>query len=487
MSEGEWFGGFALASDCDGVTVEQGLDVSTLSLPAVRYRAESTREDPVRVLVTESLPAALDVPHVGVHADLDADAWLALDDRTVAWALTLDPGETRETLLGVWLTDTRQVDAFLHRPTIETVADPDAVDEWPPASDTDETVRPLADDAPTGGLVEDVVASLGGETDDDSSDDEVASDEPASEAATGDAEGAEGEPAASEAEAADAETAASDGRAAADEEPVALPGETTDVDAGADDPEEPDSSPALDSERTVRRGAGSCDPVQDGVLAEFDAPDAADGQRLAVAAHVADGRHGGGAPAVLQELQNAVAVGGRRVEGVGDDVDRLTALVATDQAPGTVADALAERPQVTDVAVTPVAPPPTDGGQCGEGAATTDADADAGAASPDDPAAAFAALQDEVEPVSPDELAAELEDVEFAGVDADAEVSMASLLARDEGATPGRTPRTRVGAVPRGDADAVDVDVGALQDAVARLRERVAELEAEKRPAYSER
>lgn len=431
MTPGQhWFGGYTVDARTDGIAVSVGIDLDSLPLPAIKFEIRSRRDERVGAVVRHAVPSRPGVDAVAFHPEFGADDWTAYEEGRVAWAGTLAPDETVTTLYGVWLTEPREVFAFLEAPTVGRV-DPVAEHEGYDPVDPGTANKRLIDDslAETGPasmaeMVEGVREML-------SPDD-------------GDASTAE----------APAETDVGD--SAREDPAVAMPAEDAASESegveSADDPDS-DSGPdpvavaAVGSEDVspdagvARAGAAALSPPDPHEVAALDDAPPTRGNSLFVRALVTGGTTD--APALLQDLVTAMQVRGRRVVSQDGQV-RVDAVVAGDHGPRGLADALADRDPVADVLVEPV-----DRSASDPGADTTE----------------FDVLQRNVDRVSPAEIESELDDSAGHGPGP----SVAELVADT-----------------RADAEADDRNAGpsdemmqTLVDELQRLRGRVDDLEGE--------
>ncbi|WP_435364061.1 hypothetical protein [Haloarchaeobius sp. DYHT-AS-18] len=366
---GGWYGGYTIDAARDGVTVRKGLDLETLPLPAIKFVFESAREAPVGVRLTEQLPEGVSFDHVAVHTDHDGVNWTAFEDGRLVYTGSVPPGETMVTLYMVWLQRPEHVYRFLTEPYLRVTSDPNAPSLRPVGVETD--VRSVdagftrADRFTS--VLDDVEASLA---------------TPVSPAQP---------------------------KSGTDESSSGI---EVQVDHGTTEWPHP----------VHRTGAGELDlPTTD------DIEDLADGSGgpgdHLVRVETTDTYHGGGAVVVVQELANAFDIRGRRLAGEGN-VDIVEAVVRTDHPTDRIVSALADRPQVSDVLVSPLfesdAPQPLpapDGHESAE----------------PDTTAEFEAMQSEFDPVDAAELEAELDAISFPGLgEGDDQMSIDDLVASVE-------------------------------------------------------
>ncbi|WP_439026604.1 hypothetical protein [Haloarchaeobius sp. DT45] len=361
---GGWYGGYTIDAVRDGVTVRKGLDLETLPLPAIKFAFESGRETPVGVRLTEQLPEGVSFEHVAVHTDHDGVNWTAFEDGRLVYTGSVPPGETVVTLYMVWLQRPEHVYRFLTEPYLRVTSDPNAPSLRPVGVETD--VRSVDSRfAPAdrfSRVLDDVERSLA---------------TPA----------------------------------------VPAQPEPEETDGPAEIAVQVDHGTTAWPHPVHRAGAGDLAlPTSDDVdeLAEGSG---GPGDHL-VRVETTDTYHGGGAVVVVQELANAFDIRGRRLAGEGN-VDVVEAVVRTDQPTDRIVAALADRPQVSDVLVSPLfesdAPEPLP--------APGDDDT-----SEPDTAAEFEAMRAEFNPVDAAELEAELDAVSFPGLSEDDDLTIDELV-----------------------------------------------------------
>jgi len=419
MTSGDdWFGGYTVETETDGISVAVGIDLDSLPLPAIKFEIHSRRDERVGVVVRHAVPSKPGVDAVAFHPAFGADDWTAYEEGRVSWAGTLAPGETVTTLYGVWLGEPREVFAFLEAPTVgrvEAVAEHDAYDPCDPGTANKRLIDDSLAETGPASMAEMVAGVRDLLSADDSTDEESAVAMPADDAS--------------------AEDVGADPPIGSDPDPdpvavAAAEGEAAPPDAGV-----------------ARAGTAALSPPESHeVAALYDGPPRR-GNSLFVRALVAGGTTD--APALLQDLVTAMHVRGRRVVSQDGRV-RVDAVVAGDHSPRGLADALADRDPVADVLVQPIDRSETD-----PAADTTE----------------FDVLQRDLDRVSPAEIEAEL----GGGAGHGPGPSVAELVAdarTDAGS------RTDAGATDRRQGPS-DETVRALVDEVERLRGRVDDLESE--------
>ncbi len=313
-----WFGGYTVETETDGIRVSVGIDIESVPLPAIKFRVESRRDRRVGVEVVHDVPTVPGVDAVGFHSSYGAENWTAHEDGYLTWAGVLDPGETRTTLYGVWLTAPREIFGFLEAPTVGRIEGVATGESFSPSSEGTVSER----------LIDDSLAETGPDTIEEMVDGvrELLS--------AGPDDGDDGR-----------QSPAED-RSPEDPEPVEVPEISV-------EPSDRISQPG-DGERlagAVRAGEAGLSRPDAAEIAALDDGRTTIGKTLFVRALVTD--RVASAPALLQELVTAMGVRGRRVVTREDGV-RVDAVVDTDHDPRGLADALAARDSVVDVLVQPV-------------------------------------------------------------------------------------------------------------------------------------
>ncbi|MFW5918580.1 MAG: hypothetical protein ACOCSF_00085 [Halanaeroarchaeum sp.] len=110
-----------------GVTVTKAFDRDGFPVPAVTFRVESDRADPVTVRIVDSIPADFGIEQIGFHPEYGSEHWTATGEGVVRFERTVDSGEAFTTVYGVKMAEDGHAEPFLGAPTLEV--DPDAIDE----------------------------------------------------------------------------------------------------------------------------------------------------------------------------------------------------------------------------------------------------------------------------------------------------------------------------------------------------------------------
>lgn len=121
---------FHMTLVCDlrrgGVSVRKEIRTDGCPYTTIRYRIASSRSEPIRLHIVETLPPDLGDDDVGLHPGFDPAAWRRSDGHRLAYSRQLDPGERIVTCL--FLAESVERDV-LDRPPIVQLA---------PASDAGE-------------------------------------------------------------------------------------------------------------------------------------------------------------------------------------------------------------------------------------------------------------------------------------------------------------------------------------------------------------
>lgn len=238
-----------------GVTVTKAFDRDGFPVPAVTFRVESDRSDPVAVRIVDAIPDDFGIEQIGFHPEYGSEHWTATGEGVVRFERTVDSGEAFTTVYGVKMGDDGQAAPFLGAPTLEV--DPDAIDESAiedvVPKESSDVVRELAggeresvpglDEEPSQSTGDDVTADDSSETAGDTTDQ------------------------------ADSIGAVADDDAVIIGENDGAQEETTDAeyeDESGDSSKRPDQAPPVDDEDILEASAGTTQDVPDGDTAESD-------------------------------------------------------------------------------------------------------------------------------------------------------------------------------------------------------------------------
>lgn len=107
------------ATTTDGVRVEKAFDTDEFPVPAVRFDVENTRDEPVRVTITDDVPTSFEMDRVGFHPEYGSQHWTAYPDQRVVYERDLDAGESVTTVYGVRLGEDEDPAQFEGTPVVE--------------------------------------------------------------------------------------------------------------------------------------------------------------------------------------------------------------------------------------------------------------------------------------------------------------------------------------------------------------------------------
>ncbi|MFB6132383.1 MAG: hypothetical protein ABEJ44_03125 [Halanaeroarchaeum sp.] len=129
-----------------GITVTKAFDREGFPVPAVTFRVESERTDPVSIRIVDEIPAEFGIEQIGFHPEYGSEHWTATGDGVVRFERTVDSGEAFTTVYGVKMTDDERAEPFLDPPSLEVnpeeIEDP-AIEDVVPRESSD-VVRELA-------------------------------------------------------------------------------------------------------------------------------------------------------------------------------------------------------------------------------------------------------------------------------------------------------------------------------------------------------
>ncbi|MFB6081392.1 MAG: hypothetical protein ABEJ67_01090 [Halanaeroarchaeum sp.] len=109
----------------EGITVTKSFDSEGFPVPAVTFRVESDRTDPVAVRIVDEIPAGFGIEQIGFHPDYGSEHWTATGDGVVRFERTVEAGEAFTTVYGVRMDKDEEPTPFLDAPAVDV--DPDAL------------------------------------------------------------------------------------------------------------------------------------------------------------------------------------------------------------------------------------------------------------------------------------------------------------------------------------------------------------------------
>ncbi|SEH43916.1 hypothetical protein SAMN05192561_1011094 [Halopenitus malekzadehii] len=175
--------------EADGITVEKSFATDEFPVPAVTFRIESARSEPVRVRLTDTIPDDFPMERVGFHPDFESEHWTAYSDHRVEFDRLLEPGATVRTVFGI-RGDGIDPDAFLTPPTVDHVPEGESIEDVLGADGNDPVREVVAGDRDSlPGMEDEERSAVNGHTDADvAADTGAAADADAADAADGEDE-----------------------------------------------------------------------------------------------------------------------------------------------------------------------------------------------------------------------------------------------------------------------------------------------------------
>ncbi|MFB6161889.1 MAG: hypothetical protein ABEJ86_00395 [Halococcoides sp.] len=121
MSDSETFEPVTVSSD--GVTVAKRFEADEFPVPAIAFRIESHRSEPVTLELVDSVPEEVAVEDLGFHPEYGSEYW-TIDNDQITFEREIDANSDYTTVYGIRATGTDNVEQFLTEPTIESVDPP---------------------------------------------------------------------------------------------------------------------------------------------------------------------------------------------------------------------------------------------------------------------------------------------------------------------------------------------------------------------------
>jgi prefoldin subunit 5 len=103
----------------NGITVTKSFSQDDFPVPAVTFEIQSTREDPVDLRITDTIPEGFGVEQIGFHPDYGSEHWTATGDGEVCYERTIEPDTELTTVYGVRMGEGDEPTAFLEKPSVE--------------------------------------------------------------------------------------------------------------------------------------------------------------------------------------------------------------------------------------------------------------------------------------------------------------------------------------------------------------------------------
>ena len=113
--------------ETEGMKVTKSFDAEGFPVPAVTFRVESDRNDPVGLRITDEIPEGFGIEQIGFHPDYGSEHWTATGEGVVRFERTVNPGEAFTTVYGIRMADDEEPTPFLEAPSVEV--DPSAIEE----------------------------------------------------------------------------------------------------------------------------------------------------------------------------------------------------------------------------------------------------------------------------------------------------------------------------------------------------------------------
>jgi outer membrane murein-binding lipoprotein Lpp len=165
MSDSEGYEAVTVSEQ--GVTVTKRFEADEFPVPAIAFEFESTRDETVRLTLSDAVPEGVEVEDLGFHPEYGSEYW-TIDEDEITFEREFPANSEYTTVYGIRATGTDDVERFLEAPSISAVDPPlsadgpaDAVEagqdvvrdvikgenETPPGletdEETDEDVEPL--------------------------------------------------------------------------------------------------------------------------------------------------------------------------------------------------------------------------------------------------------------------------------------------------------------------------------------------------------
>ncbi|MFW6436990.1 MAG: hypothetical protein ACOCYZ_05095 [Halococcoides sp.] len=121
MSDSETFEPVTVSSD--GVTVAKRFEADEFPVPAIAFRIESHRSEPVTITLVDTVPEEVAVEDLGFHPEYGSEYWTIDNDR-ITFEREIEANSDYTTVYGIRATGTDNVEQFLSDPTIEAVDPP---------------------------------------------------------------------------------------------------------------------------------------------------------------------------------------------------------------------------------------------------------------------------------------------------------------------------------------------------------------------------
>lgn len=104
----------------DGITVRKSFSTDEFPVPAVTFRLESDRSEPVRIRLTDTIPESFSMDRIGFHPEFESEHWTAYSDHRVEFEQLLEPESAIQTVFGI-RGDDIDPEPFLTVPSVDHV------------------------------------------------------------------------------------------------------------------------------------------------------------------------------------------------------------------------------------------------------------------------------------------------------------------------------------------------------------------------------
>ncbi|AWB28619.1 coiled-coil domain-containing protein [Halococcoides cellulosivorans] len=121
MSDSESYDPVTVSSD--GVTVAKRFEADEFPVPAIAFRIESHRSEPVTLELVDTVPEEVAVEDLGFHPEYGSEHW-TIDNDEITFEREIDANDDYTTVYGIRATGTDNVEQFLTEPTIRSIDPP---------------------------------------------------------------------------------------------------------------------------------------------------------------------------------------------------------------------------------------------------------------------------------------------------------------------------------------------------------------------------
>ncbi|QSG04889.1 hypothetical protein [Halapricum desulfuricans] len=121
MSDSQTYDPVTVSSD--GVAVAKRFEADEFPVPAIAFRIESRRSEPVTITLVDIVPEDVAVEDLGFHPEYGSEHW-TIDGQQIMFEREIEADSEYTTVYGIRSTGTDDVEKFLTEPTIEQVDPP---------------------------------------------------------------------------------------------------------------------------------------------------------------------------------------------------------------------------------------------------------------------------------------------------------------------------------------------------------------------------